>query len=180
MSLNVQLLECALCKTSAYAFPVLSAVYVFPSGELLRLRRSRGWCKSCGRIRQVEALPNPESLNREEAGLLELAQTKPDGLSRYEQRDLDDIGLYRRLLNLRQHQTRCLDCGDTGIDAWEFDDDGLATRSPHGGCPGLCVPIDDPDGMRISLVDDAEAYSLEGEYIGRLSEQPGRDGTEFF
>ena len=180
MSLKVQLLECAICKTSAYAFPVLPTVYVFPNGELLRLRRSRGWCKGCCQIRLVEALPNSASLNREEAGLLELAQTKPDGLDRYEQRDLDDIGLYRRLLSLRQHPNRCLDCGGTDIDAWEFDEDGLATRSPHGGCPGICVPIEDPDGMRIALVDDAEAYSLEGEHIGRLTEQPGRDGTEFF
>lgn len=180
MSFKVQLLECPLCKATAYAFPHLPSAYIFPTGELLSLRWARGWCRTCSRIRQLEDLPNLEALQTEEAEILKLAGTNPDGLDWNQKLKLAGMDLYRRLLGVRQHPNRCLDCGSTDIEHWEFDNEGLATSSPHGGCPGLCVPVEDPDEIRLALVEDAEAYSIEGEHLGRLSQQPGKDGTEMF
>lgn len=180
MSLLVELLKCEACETTVYAFPMLPSAYLFPTGELARLRWTFGWCSDCHRVHQVEQLPSPETLDREEAELHELARSKPDGLSRYEQQDLERIGLYRRLLGVRVSANRCMTCGGTNIDRWEFDADGQATHNPHGGCAGRVRQFEDPDSMRIALVHDAEAYTLEGEYLGRLSEQPGCDGTEDF
>jgi len=96
-------------------------------------------------------------------------------VSRYEQRDLEEIGLYRRLLRQRQSPCRCLECGGVTVQAWLFDENGRATHSPHGGCPGMGKLVEDPGGMRILLIDDADAYSPEGEYLGRLSNQAGSD-----
>lgn len=180
MSLSVQLLECELCKTTVYAFPMLPSVYVFTTGELARLRWTFGWCNDCRDIRQVENLPTAESLDKEEADLHSLARSRPDGLDRYEQKDLERIGLYRRLLSVRHSGCRCMDCGGSNIEPWKFDAQGQTTYSPHGDCAGKFRPIEDPDGMRLSLIEDAKAYSLEGEYLGRLSEQPGCDGSERF
>lgn len=180
MSLKVQLLECEACKTAFCAFPMLPSAYVFPTGELVRLRWTFGWCGDCNRIRQVEQLPSAETLDKEEADLHELARTKPDGIDRYEQKDMERIGLYRRLLGVRQSANRCMACGGTHIHPWVFDAHEQATHNPHGGCAGRFKQIEDPNGMRLALVDDAEAYTLEGEHIGRLSAQPGCDGTEDF
>lgn len=180
MSFKVQLLECETCKTAVYAFPLLPSAYVFPTGELARIRSSFGWCGGCHRIRQVEQLPSTATLDKEEADLRALARTKPEGLDKYEQKDLERIGLYRRLLAVRQSANRCMSCGSTNIDLWAFDEDDKATYNPHGGCTGQFQQIEDPDGMRIALVDDAEAFSIEGQHLGRLSEQPGCTGSEHF
>lgn len=180
MSFKVQLLECETCKTAIYAFPLLPSAYVFPTGELARMRSSFGWCGGCHRVRQVEQLPSTETLDKEEADLRALAHTKPEGLDKYEQKDLERIGLYRRLLAVRRGANRCMSCGSTNIDLWAFDEDDKATYNPHGGCAGRFKQIDDPNEMRIALVDDAEAFSIEGEHLGRLSEQPGCSGSEHF
>lgn len=180
MSLKVQLLKCEACETTVYAFPMLPSAYLFPTGELARLRWTFGWCGDCNCVQQVEGLPSVQTLEKEEADLHYLARSKPSGLSRYEQKDLECIGLYRRLLLVRLSWNRCLICGGTSIDPWVFDSDENATHNPHGGCTGQVRQIEDPDGMRIALVDDAETYTLEGEYIGRLAEQPGYEGTENF
>ena len=180
MSLQVELLNCEACKTVVYAFPMLPLAYIFPTGELARLRWTFGWCGDCNRVQQVEQLPSPETLDKEEAELHELARSKPDGHSRYELQDLERVGLYRRLLDVRVSANRCMTCGGTNIDPWVFDADGQATYNPHGGCAGQFRQFEDPDGMRIALVEDAKAYTLEGERLGRLSEQPGCDGTEDF
>lgn len=178
MSLQVELLKCETCKATVYAYPTLPSAYMLPTGELVRLRWTFGWCGGCDRVQQVEQLPSAETLDEEEADLHELARSKPDGLDRYEQKDLRRIGLYRRLLSTRLSANRCMTCGGTNIDPWVFDAQEQATYNPHGGCDGQFRQIEDPDGMRIALVHDAEVYSLEGKYLGRLSEQPGCDGTE--
>lgn len=173
MSVRVEMIVCSACEISVWASPLLPCVYLFPSGEQLSTRQVHGWCDDCSRVRQVEALPRLEVLVADEQALLKRAREKPVGLSRYEQRELEEVGLYRRLLQQRQSPPRCLECGGVAIQAWQFDDDGRATSSPHGGCPGLCKMIEDPDGMRIALIDDAETYSPEGQYLGRLSDQNG-------
>ena len=178
MSLKVELLECEACKATVYAFPMLPLAYIFPTGELARLRWTFGWCGGCDRVQQVEQLPSAETLDEEEADLYELARSKPDGLDRYEQKDLRRIGLYRCLLGTRLSANRCMTCGGTNNAAWVFDSHERATHNPHGGCAGQFRQIEDPDGMRLMLVEDAEVYTLEGQYLGRLSEQPGCDGTE--
>lgn len=178
MSLKVKMLKCDKCRTSVFAFPLLPSVYCFPSGEVLRMRSAFGWCETCQHIRQVEALPSLSELDAEEAGWLKRAQAKAGGLHRYEQREQESIGLYRRLLHLRQHSSRCLGCGGLAVDAWRMDADENFVHSPHGGCAGRVHLVDDPDGMRILLLEDAEAYSLEGEHLGRLSEQPGYGGMQ--
>lgn len=159
---------------------MLPSVYVFPTGELVRLRSGFGWCTDCEHIRQIEKLPSTERLEMEEDALKALARKQPGGLSRYEQMDLEHVGLYRRLLDARQSANRCMTCGGTNTDSWLFDANELATYNPHGGCLGQFSQTEDPDGMRLALVEDAEAYTLEGEHIGRLSQQPGYDGTEDF
>lgn len=178
MSLKVQLLECETCKTAIYAFPVLPSAYVFPTGELARMRSTLGWCGECRHVRQVEQLPSGATLDKEEADLRDLARTKPEGLDKYEQKDLERIGLYRRLLAVRKSANRCMSCGSTNIDLWAFDEKDKATYNPHGGCAGRFRQIEDQDGMRIAPEDDAEAFSVEGEHLGRLSEQPGHMGRE--
>lgn len=178
MSFTVQLLECETCNTTIYAFPLLPSAYVFPTGELARMRATFGWCGDCHRVQQVEQLPSTETLDKEDADLRELARTKPDGLNKYEQKDLESIGLYRHLLAVRRSANRCISCGSTNIDVWAFDENDKAIYNPHGGCAGHFRQIEDPNGMRIALVDDAEAFSVEGEYLGRLSEQPGCNGSE--
>lgn len=180
MSLKVELLECESCKATVYVFPMLPSAYIFPTGELARLRWTFGWCGDCKRVQQVEQLPSAETLDKEEADLYGLARSKPDGLHRYQHRDLQRIGLYRRLLGTRLSANRCMTCGGTNIASWVFDTHERATHNPHGGCVGKFTQIEDPDGMRLMLVDDAEVYTLDGEHAGRLSEQPGRDGTENF
>lgn len=180
MSLKVQLLECKTCKTTVYAFPMLQSAYIFPTGELARLRWTFGWCGDCNRVQQVERLPSTETLDKEELDLQKLECSKEGGLDRYEQKDRERIGLYRRLLSVRLSANRCMTCGGTNIDPWVSDAQEQATHNPHGGCDGQFRQIEDPDGMRIALVDDATAYTLEGEHIGRLSEQPGCDEIEHF
>lgn len=177
MSFKVKLFECDTCRTSVFAFPLLPSVYCFPSGEVLRMRSGFGWCEACQRIRQVEALPSLAALDAEEAGWRERAQANAGGLDRYEKREQDSIGLYRRLLHLRQHGNRCLACGGVAVQAWRVDADDNFIHNPHGGCSGRVHLVDDPDEMRIFPVDDAEAYTLEGEHLGRLSEQPGFEGA---
>lgn len=178
MSLKVQLLECETCKTTVYAFPMLPSAYIFPTGELARQRWTFGWCGDCNRVQQVEQLPSAAALDKEELNLHKLERSKAGGLDRYEQKDLERIGLYRRLLGVRLSANRCMACGGTNIDPWVFDAQEQATHNPHGGCDGRFRQIEDPDGMRLMLVDDSELYTLEGEYLGRLSGQPGYDGTE--
>ena len=174
----VQVLKCEVCKTAVYAFPMLPSAYMFPTGELARLRWTFGWCGDCNSVQQVEQLPSAETLDKEELDLHKLECSKVGGLDRYEQQDRARIGLYRRLLGARRSANRCMTCGGTNIDPWVFDAQEQAKHNPHGGCAGQFTQIEDPDGMRIALVHDAEVYTLEGEYLGRLSEQPGCDGTE--
>ena len=175
MSLKVQLLECDTCRTAVFAFPLLPSVYWFAPGDVLRMRSAFGWCEDCQKVRQAEALPGLVELDAEEASWRKLAQTQPGGLDRYEQRELDSIGLYRRLLSVRQHRNRCLECGSEALQSWRMDAEGNMVHNPHGGCTGRFRFIDDPDEMRIALVDDDEAYTSEGDYLGRLSEQHGFD-----
>ncbi len=180
MSLLVQFLQCDACDERIAVVPLLPSVYVFPTGELLRLHSSFGWCRDCQGVLQVEALPSVAALDQEEAALLALARTLPEGLSKYEKRDLEGVGLYRRLLAMRQSPGRCMCCGGSEIDHWTFEEPGITAHSPHGGCQGRFRQIDDPDGMRLMLVDDANAFSPDGTSLGRLSDQPGFDGTEAF
>lgn len=180
MSVKVQLLECQACKLAVYAFPMLPSTYVFATGELLRLRWAFGWCTGCSRVRQVEALPSMDLLDKEEADLRALDLTKPNGLDRYERQDLDRIDVYRRLVGSRKSPPHCMECGGTDIAPWSFDEAGEPIHNPHVGCEGRFQTVEDPDEMRIALIHDAECYSTEGIYLGRLSEQPGRDGTEDF
>lgn len=180
MSIHVEMIVCPVCETSAWGAPNLPSVYVFPSGDQLSMRRGRGWCEECRRIRLLEALPSFDALDQEEVALTRLARSKPGGLDHYEQQDLEDIGLYRRLLHQRQSPCRCLACGSKAVQPWLFGENGQATHSPHGGCAGICQMIEDPDGMRIDLIEDADAYSPEGDPLGRLSEWRSanpRDGS---
>ncbi|MCM3566295.1 hypothetical protein [Hydrogenophaga intermedia] len=171
MSIHVEMIICPICETSAWAAPNLPCVYVFASGEQLAMRRGHGWCEECHRIRLLEALPSFDALNQEEVALTKLARSKLGGLDHFEQQYLEDIGLYRRLLHQRQSPCRCLACGSTVVQPWLFNENRQATHSPHGGCPGMCQVIEDPDGMRIALIEDADAYSIEGDRLGRLSGQ---------
>lgn len=132
MSFTVQLLECETCNTTIYAFPLLPSAYVFPNGDLARMRSTFGWCGDCHCVQQVEQLPSTETLDKEDADLRELARTKPEGLNKYEQQDLECIGLYRRLLAVRRSANRCMSCGSTNIDLWAFDENDEATYNPHG------------------------------------------------
>ena len=125
-------------------------------------------------------LPSIDLLDKEEADLRALDRTKANGLDSYERQDLDRIDVYRRLVRSRKSPPCCMECGGTDIAPWLFDGDGLPTHNPHGVCSGSFQTVADPDEMRLALVDDAECYSTEGVYLGRLSEQPGRDGTEDF
>lgn len=173
MSTHVEMIVCPVCETSAWGAPNLPGVYVFPSGEQLPMRRGHGWCEECRHIQLLEALPSLDALNQEEEALTGLARSRPGGLDHHEQQDLEDIGLYRRLLHQRQSPCRCLACGSMAVQPWLFGENGQATHSPHGGCPGMCQMIEDPDGMRIALIEDADAYSIEGDRLGRLSDQLG-------
>jgi hypothetical protein len=117
----------------------------------------------------VEEWPSGEDLDNDAAAVVREWGECPDQLEGWRQEKLDDIETYRRLQPLRTTPNHCLECGGSDLLQWSYNSEGELSGSPHGDCPGLFREVkEDPDGMRLMLVDESDLYSINGTNMGRV------------
>ena len=174
MSLPQIIYACDRCSTR-WGDDFAPRKYRLPSGELIPVKSTMGWCKTCANLGGIEDTDDARHLLTE----LEIifAEIKRENSpSRWFRRQksnnsLDDrIGEVRDAimrLGFRKSAPRCLGCGSTEITKAKFP-------FQHPGCGGTVDYQRNGPEVRVAYdYSNPLLYDTEGDYLGRLKPTVG-------